>query len=212
MHPTVTGQDGDVDSDDGAGGFDFISDRPVLDFVATVAERGTTHVDRLRDVKGLARWVAESGMVHNPVPLSRDDLERAKTVREAMFRLICAAIDGTPVLTADRQLVNLAAEHPRPVSRLAPTGQVTRHGDLDAVLAALAIDCIELFDGRDRDLLSWCADPHCTRPYIDRSHGHRRRWCGMKGCGDRAKATAYRRRRRSNGGSRRAAGTAEGPD
>ncbi|PYC65712.1 hypothetical protein C7C45_27955 [Micromonospora arborensis] len=30
-----------------------------------------------------------------------------------------------------------------------------------------------------------------------RSRGARRRWCGMRGCGDRAKAAAYRQRRRT---------------
>ena len=187
-----------MNGDDDAVTFEFISDRPVLDFVATVAERGTTHMDNLLDATELARWVTESGIIHNRLAVSHDDLERSKTLREAMFRLIGALIDRTPPLNSDRQLVNGAAEHFRPTSRLSKTGQVTRHGDLDAVLAELAIDCIEMFDGGDRDLLSWCADPTCTRPYLDRSHGRRRRWCGMKGCGDRAKATAYRQRRRQS--------------
>jgi predicted RNA-binding Zn ribbon-like protein len=64
------------------------------------------------------------------------------------------------------------------------------------VLVVLAADCLNLFDSADRQALHWCADPSCTRPFIDRSRGHRRRWCGMKGCGDRAKAAAYRARQR----------------
>jgi predicted RNA-binding Zn ribbon-like protein len=47
-----------------------------------------------------------------------------------------------------------------------------------------------------RALLRRCDDPKCTRLFIDRSRGGRRRWCDMKGCGDRAKAAAYRRRHR----------------
>jgi predicted RNA-binding Zn ribbon-like protein len=81
------------------------------------------------------------------------------------------------------------------VSSLSPDGEVRRTGDLDAALAVLATECIELFRGADRDLLSRCADPRCTRLFIDRSRGQRRRWCDMKGCGDRAKAGAYRQRR-----------------
>jgi predicted RNA-binding Zn ribbon-like protein len=73
---------------------------------------------------------------------------------------------------------------------------VHRTGNLDAVLAVLARDCLELHDSDDRRVLRWCADEHCTRAFIDRSRGARRRWCGMRGCGDRAKAAAYRRRRR----------------
>jgi len=71
---------------------------------------------------------------------------------------------------------------------------VTSSGDADAVFALHARDCLDLFDSPDRAALRWCADAKCTRVFIDRSRGQRRRWCGMKGCGDRAKAAAYRRR------------------
>lgn len=186
------------DSERGTHVFEFIADRPVLDFVATVAERGTTDLDHLESAGDLALWVRESGLVQNRLTPSDDDLERVKAVREAIFRLIASVIEGTSPSTTDRRLVNRAAERPQPVSRLSQAGHVSRTGDLDAVLAVLAQDCIELFDGPDRELVSWCAGPRCTRPFIDRSRGHRRRWCDMKGCGDRAKAAAYRDRRRSS--------------
>jgi predicted RNA-binding Zn ribbon-like protein len=175
--------------------FDFVADRPVLDFVATVAERGTTHVDKLPTTDALARWVAESGLVERRVSVSARDLARAKQLREAMFALLTALIDRTRPREADRRLVNRAAAGARPVNQLSASGHVRRVGDLDAVLALLATDCIELFDGPERDLLARCADSACTRLFIDRSRGRRRRWCEMKGCGDRAKAAAYRRRR-----------------
>jgi predicted RNA-binding Zn ribbon-like protein len=56
---------------------------------------------------------------------------------------------------------------------------------------------LDLHGDADRPLLSRCADDRCTRPFVDRSRGHRRRWCGMRGCGDRAKAAAYRARHRT---------------
>jgi predicted RNA-binding Zn ribbon-like protein len=113
-----------------------------------------------------------------------------------LFALLSALIDGTPPRPADRDLVNAAASRPGPTVQLSPSGDVSRYGNVDAVLAVLAHDCLELFDSEDRQALHWCADPSCTRPFIDRSRGHRRRWCGMKGCGDRAKAAAYRARQR----------------
>ena len=182
---------------DGGPRLDFIADRPVLDFIATVAERGTTHLEKLRTAGDVARWVQQSGILHNPLHVTRAQLEQTTRLREAMFGLITALIDRTPTSPTDRDLVNHAATRPRPVSQLTATGQVRRTGDLDAVLAFLAADCIDLFDGPDRDLVSRCADPKCTRPFIDRSRGHRRRWCDMKGCGDRAKASAYRQRHRT---------------
>lgn len=166
----------------------------MLDFVATVAERGTTDVEMLPTQRALAHWIADSGLVDNRIEVTPDDLERAKTVREAMFRLIASLLDSTAPADADRRLVNRTATGPRPVAQLTTTGTVRRTGTLGAVLAVLATDCIELFEGPDRDLLSRCADPKCTRVFLDRSRGRRRRWCDMKGCGDRAKASAYRQR------------------
>jgi predicted RNA-binding Zn ribbon-like protein len=114
-----------------------------------------------------------------------------------MFNLIAALIDGSPTSAHDRALVNDAAAGARPRLELDGRRRVRRHGALAAALAELATDVLDLFDSPDRELLHWCADGRCTRPFIDRSRGQRRRWCGMAGCGDRSKAAAYRQRLRT---------------
>jgi predicted RNA-binding Zn ribbon-like protein len=177
--------------------FEFIADRPSLDFVATLAERGSTDVEALRRPADLAQWIRQSGLVDTPGRVVEPDLARAKDAREAMFTLIAALIDGTAAPRAARNRVNAAAALPGPCSTLEADGRVVRTGGVDAVLSVLAADVIDLHDDPDSELLRWCADSRCTRPFIDRSRGARRRWCGMKGCGDRAKAAAYRQRRRA---------------
>jgi predicted RNA-binding Zn ribbon-like protein len=176
--------------------FEFIADRPVLDFLPTLAERGHADIEYLSTPRSLADWAVQAGIVERPPNVDEAGLRRAKDVREAMFRLVQALIDGTGAATADRELVNAAACGPLPTLRLDADG-VHRTGDIDAILAVLARDCLELHDSDDRQALRWCADEHCTRPFVDRSRGSRRRWCGMRGCGDRAKAAAYRQRRRT---------------
>jgi predicted RNA-binding Zn ribbon-like protein len=175
--------------------FEFIADRPVLDFLPTIAGRGTADEEKLRTEQDLADWIVESGLVDRAPHVGPGDLQRAKDLREALFRLVAALIEDRPADPADLRPVNAAAAKATPVPYL-DDGGLHRDGDLDAVLAVLARDGLELSAGPDRELLHWCADETCTRPFIDRSHGHRRRWCGMKGCGDRAKAAAYRERRR----------------
>jgi predicted RNA-binding Zn ribbon-like protein len=187
--PVITGQTGDV-------GFEFIADRPVLDFLSTVAERGTRDEEKLQSEQDLADWIEQSGIVDTAPPVTQHALVRGKALREAMFRLVATLIDHETPSVADRAIVNAAAEASPPQLRLDDDG-LHRCGDTDAVLALLARDCLDLFDSPDRAALRWCADVNCTRPFIDRSRGQRRRWCGMKGCGDRAKAAAYRRRRRT---------------
>lgn len=189
VHGLVTCQTGDAM-------FDFISDRPVLDFLPTLAARGTAEEEKLRDPDDLATWVRESGIVDDPGPVSHDDLERARTARETFFRLVAALIDGRLADPADRAFVEDLACDDLPMLHVGVTG-LSRTGDLSSVLAVLARDCLELHGGPDRAALHWCADETCTRPFVDRSRGGRRKWCGMRGCGDRAKAAAYRERRRA---------------
>jgi len=176
--------------------FEFIADRPVLDFLPTLGERGHADVENLAVPRDLAEWAVEAGIVDEAPSVDQAALRRARDLREAMFRLIRALIDGSGPDPADRELVNAAAARAVPALRLDADG-VHRTGGIDTVLAELARDCIALHGSADREALRWCADEHCTRPFIDRSRGLRRRWCGMRGCGDRAKAAAYRRRRRT---------------
>ena len=81
---------------------------------------------------------------------------------------------------------------------LAAGNAVQQVGDVSAGLSAVAREALALFRRTDGSVLKWCADEQCTHPFLDHSHGHRRRWCGMAGCGDRAKAAAYRARRRAS--------------
>ncbi|MGI3783352.1 MAG: CGNR zinc finger domain-containing protein, partial [Janthinobacterium lividum] len=90
---------------------------------------------------------------------------------------------------------NRSAAGPLPQIALQPDRSLARSGSWRAGLTAVARDGLALVDPGDAEL-KWCADPTCTHPFLDRSRGHRRRWCEMSGCGDRAKAAAYRARRR----------------
>ena len=120
-------------------------------------------------------------------------------LRVTLFAVIARQIDGPneELSAAERALVNAAAAAPPPVPVLASDNTVQRLGTVAAGLSAVAREAMALFRRTDGSVLKWCADERCTHPFLDLSHGHRRRWCGMAGCGDRAKAAAYRARRRA---------------
>jgi predicted RNA-binding Zn ribbon-like protein len=46
-------------------------------------------------------------------------------------------------------------------------------------------------------LVRRCDGEHCVLHFYDATKNRTRRWCSMDGCGSRAKAAAYYRRRRS---------------
>jgi predicted RNA-binding Zn ribbon-like protein len=189
----VTCQSGDV-------AFDLIADRLALDFVATVSERGTTNLECLSTPADLADWIEQANLVDRRLSITDGQLKEAKKLREAIYATVTAWTREARPADRERRIVNAAAAVSPPTASLTRDGRVLRGGDFGSALALLARDAIDLADSADLALVRWCADPYCTRAFVDRSRGHRRRWCGMRGCGDRAKAAAYRRRRREETG------------
>ena len=158
----ITCQTGDVR-------FEFIADRPVLDYLSTIAERGTSDEEKLESEQDLADWIVQSGIVDTAPPVTQQTLERGKALREAMFRLVATLINHQNASATDRALVNAAAEFPPPLLRL-EDDRLHRYGDIDAVFAVLARDCLDLFDSPDRAALRWCADATCSISVSHRAH------------------------------------------
>lgn len=171
-----------------------------LDFVATVAERHRAAEEKLCSPEDLANWCLAAGVLTTAPEVSPGQLVSARTLREAMFRILTAIRRGEAFQEHDLLLLNDSAGVPPPLVAISAEDRtISRTGSVESVLSLLARQCLEVLGGPDLALLSWCADENCTRPFLDKSHGHRRRWCGMKGCGDRAKAAAYRRRVKTAG-------------
>jgi predicted RNA-binding Zn ribbon-like protein len=189
--------------------FELIAGRISLDFVATVSERGTTDLDHLSTPADLVDWIVLAELTDRRLTATGADLKEARRLRESLFAVVTSWTQQTSPRERHRKIVNASAAMAPPTLALTKDGQVTRDGNVSSVLALLARDALDLADSPDRELVRWCADPNCTRPFVDRSRGHRRRWCGMRGCGDRAKAAAYRRRRQQPSRKTAARGTGQ---
>jgi predicted RNA-binding Zn ribbon-like protein len=191
-HLCVTCQDGDVDE------FFFVSGRRCLDFLATIEWRRTRQTELLGRPADLDRWVTQSGIVDNMVACTARDLEHAHSVRDLIYRAATAALPGSDeaVSASDYKAINALAGGPTPTVSLSAARTAVHSGTFTEVATVLARETIELIGTRDRDTLKECANPECTRLFIDISRGRNRRWCGMAQCGSRAKSADYRRRRK----------------
>jgi predicted RNA-binding Zn ribbon-like protein len=185
--------------------FSFRSDRLCLDFAATLMFRDAAQPKELLDSPArLSAWALASGVVSGPIPCSPNELGDATELREAIYRLAVALItrrlakpDELAVLNRHGQLAPVAVA-------LSPDGTITRSGPMMAVLASIARDAIELLGGPDAQSLRQCGRDGCTRMFVDRSHGRNRTWCGMRVCGNRVNAAAYRRRKHQKQGNKQA--------
>jgi predicted RNA-binding Zn ribbon-like protein len=146
----------------------------------------------------VSTWFVGAGVLSEPPETEAQTLDEALKLRESLFTFIKHLIDAPddPLPRADLDVINRAAAYPPPTIALEAEGRLERDGSWRAGLSAVARDGLALIDIGDAQL-KWCADPDCTHPFLDHSHGHRRRWCEMAACGDRAKAKAYRARRRA---------------
>ncbi|MGW5780415.1 CGNR zinc finger domain-containing protein [Streptomyces sp. NPDC003863] len=169
-----------------------------LDFVGTLrARRNAEPLEKLATPGLLDDWFVESGMMDLEPGASEADVMVAVQLREAVYDLVAARLDGRPLPVEAMAEVNLHASGLPVTVRLGPDG-VVRTGPVAQGLASLAREAVGLVGGDESALLRECARPECTQVYLDRSRGHRREWCAMKTCGNRVKAANYRARQQAD--------------
>ncbi|GAB1823503.1 CGNR zinc finger domain-containing protein [Herbidospora sp. RD11066] len=175
-------------------GFVFVSGRRCLDFAGTRKwRRSEAPEEQLLSPADLSAWVEAAGLFDAAPAFGAADLAAAIELREAAYRVASARLDDRRPEGGDVALLNDRARRPRLVPTLLPDGTTRRSGTLDELLATLAADLIDLLAAPGRP--KRCANPECTRLYLDTSRAENRQWCGMSECGNRAKVRAFRRRK-----------------
>jgi predicted RNA-binding Zn ribbon-like protein len=118
-------------------------------------------------------------------------------LREAIWRVFLALSRGKNASAADIERIN---------DELGPAlshARVHKHGDgfhwdwnddiaLDTPLWIPARATAELLIEGKFDRLHSCASPTCGWLFLDQTRNNSRRWCDMKGCGNRAKVRRFR--------------------
>jgi predicted RNA-binding Zn ribbon-like protein len=180
--------------------FVFVSARLSLDLAGTVLWRRSRPTELLTSPRSLEAWITQASVVDRPERIDSDALDRVRALRESIYRLASARVlhnAADPRAAKDIGALNDAAtlRPPRLVMDEEGAG-LSRLGGPDEVLSAVARDAIELFASPDMARTKECANPECTRLFVDLSRTTARRWCGMAECGNKHKAATYRRRRR----------------
>ncbi|QIG46881.1 hypothetical protein G5V57_03445 [Nordella sp. HKS 07] len=180
--------------------FRFRSGRLCLDFIATVGDRDHMAFDRWQSEADFGRWCMAAGLLPHTITVTSVELDGARRLREALYRLVLAALAQSEPDPADLALLNSAARAAPLVPQLAAIGGPSRWESdtpYDAVLAMVTRDAIELLSGEMMGRVRKCADDHCSVLFLDLSRAGRRRWCAMNGCGNKVKKAAYRKRLRA---------------
>jgi predicted RNA-binding Zn ribbon-like protein len=182
--------------------FPLFGGRPCLNLTATLGRRHAEPVERIPDDEALVDWLVAAEVLPPAacvtVPPGR--LHQARELRETVYRLVVATMTGLPFARADVARVNAVAARPDLAPQLRAGRRVTSWGDrdpVDAALASLARDAVDLVTGRRTSRIRECERADCSLLFFDDSQSGRRRWCSMDRCGNLVKIAGYRRRARA---------------
>lgn len=199
----------------------FIADAAGIDFLNSIATPVDTPVEWLATGADLIEWLERAKLVsadaldtvrRSSIPGELDAVAgQARALRE-WFREFVRQRKGKP-LKAD------ALQELAPLNRILERDEeflqiVKRdrlrddpgHGALawralrrwrsaDSLLLPIARAIGDLICNEDFVQVKACEGAACTLLFLDRTHGHARRWCSMAVCGNRAKQAAHRARR-----------------
>lgn len=196
--------------------FELTGDSLCLDFVNTLDDRPSGEPQELlKHYVDLARFAEDTGTLATeqvdrlmeksyvaPEPAQRA-LAAAIELREAMYSIFTAIMSKKPVpaaaLTTLNQYVQGAAQHSRLVQAEgyfewrfdAPAS------DFFAPLWPIARNAADLLASDQLAYVRACSSKTCQWLFLDTSKNHRRRWCDMKVCGNRAKFRRFYARQKN---------------
>jgi predicted RNA-binding Zn ribbon-like protein len=183
------------------------------DLARFAEETGIVTPEQLHDLSERARLVPDE---------ADDAMRRARDLREALHEIFSALMNeqtapqlAMETLNANLQdaalhsrLVQLRAVQPKALeSETLPGHLAWRFDDpassFNAILWPITRAAADLLASNDVALVRTCSSPACQWFFLDTSKNHRRRWCDMKVCGNRAKVRKFYARKRESSGVNR---------
>ena len=198
-----------------AGNLHLLGGRLCLDFVNTLDWRGTDHpVEFLHSYHDLLVWSRYTGIIsdqaaHRLSQKAKIDPSRADAVvkdaielRETIYRIFSSVAGALPVAEQDLMIFNRYLGAAMQSSRIIIQKQDfvwNTNGDpekLDRILNPLVRSAADLLVSAERKRVKKCSDPACGWLFLDISRNISRRWCDMRDCGNRAKASRFYKKKK----------------
>ena len=197
--------------------FQIIAGELCLDFVNTLDNRFAPErrKELLPTYQDLTDWAVQAGALS---PLQRTALLReagthpkeagqalgkAVELRECLYRIISNILRNRRASAEDLVAFNSFRGDAFSNLQLKTAGSgfdldwKEDRSRLDSILWPIVRSASDLLTSPDLGHVHECGMPSCRWIFVDHSKNHRRRWCDMKICGNRAKARKFYRRQKS---------------
>lgn len=181
----------------------FLADHAALDFLNTVMQvNGSAH-DLWQSDEDVWRWLVDASLISPDEKIiwpAGALLNDARHLREIVRTLV---VQKKSANTLEPQALNAwLAAVPAYQQLVVDDEGIGRSTTVYAshsparLLAAVAELAVTLLIDPHVELLRTCEHPDCTLWFYDRTKSHRRRWCSMALCGNRAKVARFRQQQR----------------
>ena len=187
-----------------------------LDFVNTLDDRFTDHPkELLATYRDLARFAEDAGVLpqqqadhlcaqsEKSFQAAQRALKSAIQLREALSQIFYARANVRPVPKAALVVLNGYVQQAAQHAALVPHNEHFEwqfdfsHNNLDAPLWSIARSAADLLASDQLPFVRACASSTCEWLFLDESKNHRRRWCDMTKCGNRAKVRSFYKRKKT---------------
>jgi predicted RNA-binding Zn ribbon-like protein len=177
-----------------------------LEFVNTLAYRGSAPIESLHSFEDLTKWCSDAGVTPSPLvqhlrawaekhPKRVAEIFTAAIVlREVVYRIFHSIASGAHPEDVELELLN------RAVGAAPLRTTLKRRADhfgwqieeskpsASGILAPVLWSAADLLVGPQLAKLRECSNEKCLWLFLDDSKNGTRRWCSMQSCGNRAKA------------------------
>ncbi|MGE5494434.1 MAG: CGNR zinc finger domain-containing protein [Burkholderiales bacterium] len=155
--------------------------------------------DKLNDAAWITGFLKRWGLkVGAP---SAEDIERLKTLRQAMANIVDALTTGRGPDEDDmREVISALAGSHMTFALTAPAGEWQLSlqpvkKDWDWALHEIAASFAKVLSSEDKSRLKVCENAECGMVFYDESKSRTRRWCGSA-CGNLIKVREFRKRQK----------------
>ena len=131
-------------------------------------------------------------------------LHRVIKLREALYRIIVATINGGSPDQVDLDILNSELSEVYRRTELVhltggfELGWKVGKNDLDHMLWPILLSASETLTSSNMQRIGMCEGDGCGWLFYDQSRNRSRKWCDMGDCGNRAKARRYYNKKRKN--------------
>lgn len=189
--------------------FEFTGNRLCLDFANTVNNRTGNPRELLKSYDDLLTWSREAHILteqetnalrekaRQQPGAAAKALTRAVALREAIYAIFVAWAHEVTLAASDVKRLNTELTRANTQMYLVPEQEgfawewAGRRQELDAMLWPVVRSAADVLTSEELQDVRVCASNDCGWVFLDTSKNHSRRWCDMKGCGNRAKARKH---------------------